>query len=60
MAFWTQNKAKLSKSLIITLVFEKNVNIFEENCRKSQKIGPWRRDIVVLSLRSYGSNPTGV
>jgi Ni,Fe-hydrogenase III small subunit len=34
----TQNKAKLCKILIITLVFEKNANFFAENCRKSQKI----------------------
>jgi hypothetical protein len=38
MAFLTQNKAKLRKILIITLVFEKNANFFAENCRKSQKI----------------------
>jgi hypothetical protein len=38
MAFLTQNKAKLCKILIITLVFEKNANFFAENCRKSQKI----------------------
>jgi hypothetical protein len=38
MAFLTQNKAKLYKILIITLVFEKNSNFFAENCQKSQKI----------------------
>jgi hypothetical protein len=38
LAFLTQNKGKLCKILIITLVFEKNVNFFAENCRKSQKI----------------------
>jgi hypothetical protein len=38
MAFLTQNKAKLCKNLIITLVFEKNVNFFAENCPKLQKI----------------------
>jgi hypothetical protein len=38
LAFLTQNKAKLCKILIITLVFEKNANFFAENCRKSQKI----------------------
>jgi hypothetical protein len=38
LAFFTQNKAKLFESLIIPLDFEKNVNFFEENCRKSQKI----------------------
>jgi hypothetical protein len=45
MAFLTQNKAKLCKNLIITLVFEQNA-IF---CRKLSKIaensdhniGPW-------------------
>jgi hypothetical protein len=38
LAFLTQNKAKLCKNLIITLVFEKNVNFFAENWQKSQKI----------------------
>jgi hypothetical protein len=38
LAFLTQNKAKLCKILIITLVFEKNANFFAENCQKSQKI----------------------
>jgi hypothetical protein len=38
LAFSTQNKAKLSKILIITLVFEKNANFFAENRQKSQKI----------------------
>jgi hypothetical protein len=38
LAFLTQNKAKLCKNLIITLIFEKNANFFAENCRKSQKI----------------------
>jgi hypothetical protein len=38
MAFLTQNKGKICKILIITLVFEKNANFFAENCRKSQKI----------------------
>jgi hypothetical protein len=36
--FCTQNKAKLCKIFIITLVFKKNANFFVENCRKSQKI----------------------
>jgi hypothetical protein len=35
---FTQNKAKVCKILIITLVFEKNANFFAENCRKSPKI----------------------
>jgi hypothetical protein len=38
LAFLTQNKAKLCKNLIITLVFEKNANFFAENCQKLQKI----------------------
>jgi hypothetical protein len=38
LAFFTQNKAKLFKNLIITLVFEKNAIFFSENCQKSQKI----------------------
>jgi hypothetical protein len=32
LAFLTQNKAKLFKNLIITLVFERNANFFAENC----------------------------
>jgi hypothetical protein len=50
LAFLTQNKAKLCKILIITLVFEKNANFFAKNCHKSQKImiitstpGCWRK-----------------
>jgi Ni,Fe-hydrogenase III small subunit len=38
LAILSQNKAKLCKFLIITLVFEKNANFFAENWRKSQKI----------------------
>jgi hypothetical protein len=38
LAFLTQNKARLYKNLIITLVFEKNANFFAEICQKSQKI----------------------
>jgi hypothetical protein len=34
----TQNKAKLCKIFIITLVSEKNANFFAENWQKSQKI----------------------
>jgi hypothetical protein len=34
----TQNKGKICKNLIITLVFEKNAIFFAENGRKSQKI----------------------
>jgi hypothetical protein len=38
LAVLTQNKAKLFKNLIATLVFEKTDTFFAENCRKSQKI----------------------
>jgi hypothetical protein len=38
LAFLTQNRAKLCKILIITLVFKKNAKFFAENCQKSQKI----------------------
>jgi hypothetical protein len=38
LAFFTQNKAKLCKILIVTLVFEKNGIFFTENCQKSHKI----------------------
>jgi hypothetical protein len=38
MPFLTPNKAKLCKILIITLVFEKNANVFAENQQKSQNI----------------------
>jgi hypothetical protein len=34
MAFLTQNKDKLCKNLIVTLVFEKNAKFFAENRRK--------------------------
>jgi hypothetical protein len=36
--FDSQQRAKLCKYLIITLVFEKNADLFAKNCRKSQKI----------------------
>jgi hypothetical protein len=46
LAFLTQNKDKLCKNSIITLVFEKNANFFRrklskiaENC--DHNIGPW-------------------
>jgi hypothetical protein len=39
LAFFTQNKAKLCKFLIITLDFKKNANFFAENWEKSPKIG---------------------
>jgi hypothetical protein len=38
LAFLTQNKAKLCKILIITLVLKKNANFFAENC--DHNIGP--------------------
>jgi hypothetical protein len=43
MTFLTQNKAKLCKVLIITLFFEKNANLFAENCKKNRdhNIDPW-------------------
>jgi hypothetical protein len=37
-AFSAQNKAKLWKILIVTLVFEKNRHFFAENCKKTQTI----------------------
>jgi hypothetical protein len=48
-AFFAQNKAKICKISIITLVFEKNANFFAENWQKSQKIviinniDPWSK-----------------
>jgi hypothetical protein len=38
LAVFAQNKGKLCKNWIITLVFEKNVNFLAKNCRKSKKI----------------------
>jgi hypothetical protein len=38
LAFLTQNKAKICKILIITLVFEKNANFLAENWQKLLKI----------------------
>jgi hypothetical protein len=65
LAFLTQNKAKLCKLLIITLVFEKDANFLAENGGKSKKIviihnidpwpsknkqnSKWRRGLVVSS-----------
>jgi hypothetical protein len=58
MAFLTQNKAKICKILIITLVFEKNANFFRrklakiaENC--DHNIDPWspcRRGKLLTSI----------
>jgi hypothetical protein len=50
----TQDKAKLAKNLIITLVFEKNANIFAENWQKSQKIV-----IITSAPGMYVPNPCG-
>jgi hypothetical protein len=50
LAFLAQNKAKLCKDFIITLVFEKNANCFAENCRKWQKI------VIITSTPVLGSN----
>jgi hypothetical protein len=49
LAFLTENKAKLCKFLIITLVFEKNANFFAKNCQKSQKI------VIITSTPDGGS-----
>jgi hypothetical protein len=38
MAFSTQTKGNFAEKVIITLVFEKNANVFAENWQKSQKI----------------------
>jgi hypothetical protein len=62
LAFWTQNKAKLCKNLIITLVFEKNANFFAENWRKSQKIViitsvPDKDSCIYLFIFSSSSSP---
>jgi hypothetical protein len=38
LAFFAQTTASFCKTLIITLVFEKNANFFAENWHKSQKI----------------------
>jgi hypothetical protein len=37
-SFWLETKLINAKCWIITLVFEKNANFFNENCQKSQKI----------------------
>jgi hypothetical protein len=43
----TQNKAKVCKNLIITLVFEKTANFSAEICQKSQKI------VIVTSTQGW-------
>jgi serine kinase of HPr protein (carbohydrate metabolism regulator) len=52
LALLTQNKAKLCKMLIITLIFEKNANFFAEICQKSQKI------VILTSSPDPGTLPT--
>jgi hypothetical protein len=54
LAFLTQNKVKLWKHFMITLVFEKNANFFAENCRKSQKI------VTITSTTDYFINFGGI
>jgi hypothetical protein len=51
LALLTQNKAKLCKNLIMTLVFEKNANFFAENCQKSQKI------VIITSVPGLVDHP---
>jgi hypothetical protein len=51
MAFFTQNKAKICKMLIITLVCEKNANFLAKNCKKSQKI-----DIISSTPDEFAKN----
>jgi hypothetical protein len=55
MAFLTQNKAKICKILILTLVFEKNANFFDqklskiaENC--DHNIDPWREKSELIRI----------
>jgi hypothetical protein len=47
LAFLTQNKAKLCKNLIVTLVFEKNAKFFAEKGQKLQKI------VIITSTPGY-------
>jgi hypothetical protein len=55
LAFLTQNKAKLCKNWIITLVFDKkNANFLAENWQKSQKIV-----IITLTPDSANFSPLG-
>jgi hypothetical protein len=49
LAFLAQNKAKLFKILIITLVFAKNANFFAENWQKSQKL------VIITSTPGLGN-----
>jgi hypothetical protein len=50
MAFLTQSKAKLSKKLIITLVFEKNADFFRQKLSIIQKI------VIIISTPSSYQN----
>jgi hypothetical protein len=51
MAFFAQTTASFRKDLIISLVFEKYANFFDENWRKSQKI------VIITSIpRIYWQN----
>jgi hypothetical protein len=54
MAFFAQNKAKLCKNWILTLVFEKNAIFFAENCQKSQKI------VIITSTPDAGNSLASV
>jgi hypothetical protein len=38
MASFAQNKAKLCKNWIMTLIFEKNANFFAENWKNRRKL----------------------
>jgi hypothetical protein len=47
LAFFTQNKAKLFRNLIITLAFDKKAHFCKKNCLKSQeneRIGSKQRE----------------
>jgi hypothetical protein len=50
LAFCAENKAKLCKNWIITLVFEKNAIFIAENWQKSQKI------VIITSTPDFNSN----
>jgi hypothetical protein len=63
LAFLTQNKAKLCKILIITFVFEKNVNFFRRKLSKIAEnviIDPkmkwqiWRQFFTIFSPEKMG------
>jgi hypothetical protein len=54
LAFLTHNKAKLCKTLIVTLVFEKNANFFRRKLAKIAEISDHNIDPV---SQSYGWLP---